>query len=191
MISFSLFCTHFHCCFHLFVHSLSRRASSCTCINNYKGSNKDEIEYEHSNSSIETFDVASTYAFAEKDAMVIMVINTDTTVITVIHVSCHFWITLVAIIVSHVPPCFLVISHEFLWPVALHRLVGCLELLPLLISQSGCSIRVYCPLLVLFLCFWTLLLVAAGQISILLIPHLTVVKIRLWLNARVAENASE
>lgn len=176
---------------HLILHSLSSRTYSCSCVNTYKYSNKDKIEHEHSDSSIEALDISTTDALAEEDAMVIIIVNTHATVIAVVHVICHFCVALVAIIGSHILARPFIVSHEFLWSVAPSRLVGALELLLLLVSQCGCCIRVFSSLLVLFLCFWTLLLVATCQISILLILHLTVVKIRLWLHARVPKNASK
>ena len=187
----SLFICHLESATHLLLHPLSRGAHSCTCVNTYKYSDKDKIEYEHSYGSIEAFDISTTDAFAEEDAVVIIIVDTHVTVIAVVHVICHLNVALVAIIGSHIPACLLVVSHEFLWPIALCGLVGALQLLSLLISQCSCCICVSCSLFVLFLCFWTLLLVATCQISILLILHLTVVKIRLWLDARVPKYASE
>jgi len=118
VISFS-FIRYLKMISHLIVHPLSPYAYSLACIYAYENPYKDKIENQHANGSVKAFDISTTNTFAKENTMVIIVINAQITIVTVIHVICHLRITFIAIIGPNALSRFFIISHISFRPVVL------------------------------------------------------------------------
>jgi len=104
---------------HLIVHPLSSHAYSLACIYAHKNSYKDKIENQSANRSVKAFDISATNTFAKENTMVVIVINAQIAIITVVHVACHLTITFIAIIGPNALPRCFIISHISFRPIVL------------------------------------------------------------------------
>ena len=73
-------------------------ASPVCCIDHNKNSKSYKVNNEHDYGAIKAINIAASNAFAEKDAMMVVIINTNITVFAMLHVSCHFNVTLITVV---------------------------------------------------------------------------------------------
>ena len=70
--------------------------SLVSSIYHNKNSKSYKVYNEHDYGAIKAINIAASNAFAEKDAMMVVIINTNITVFAMLHVSSHFNVTLIA-----------------------------------------------------------------------------------------------
>ena len=83
---------------HLFVDSLSTSVHSGAGIYAYENADQDEVENEHADGAVEADEVATSDAFAEENAVVVVIVDAEVAVVAMVHVIGHFYIAFVAVI---------------------------------------------------------------------------------------------
>lgn len=67
-------------------------------VENNEDTDHDEVKYKHANRTIKVIDIATSNTLTKENAMMIIFTNTHFAIVTVIHITSHFNVTLVAVV---------------------------------------------------------------------------------------------
>ena len=151
------------------------------CIYHNEDSHHHEVDDKPHYWTIEAYDVAAGYTFAEKNTVVVVVWNTNIAILTVLHIVSNIHVTFCAVIMSWSLRSILVCNVNSFRPVIFLWLF--LGLLPLSLLNAVSFGLKRAHLNVIF-CFFLF-------IGLLAVPFLCVIQIYLFLNTRISEDASE